>query len=89
MMTLWEQAGIAARNGELTPESLKEQLAGTSDNHISGSVPFGCADAIAPYTAICAPEVALAQWDGETLVTVIDVFSGVDLVAGTELKPGP
>ena len=34
MMTLWEQAGIAARNGELTPESLKEQLAGTSGNHI-------------------------------------------------------
>ncbi len=26
MMTLWEQAGIAARNGELTPESLKEQM---------------------------------------------------------------
>ena len=64
-------------------------MAGTSDNHIFGSVPFGCADAPTPYTAVCNSKVSLVQWDGTDFETVIPVFSGIDLVAGTELKPGP
>ncbi len=31
----------------------------------------------------------MTQWNGETLEPVIPVFAGIDLVAGTELKPGP
>ena len=68
MMTLWEQANIVVNDGgELTPETFQPQLAGTSDNHIYGSVPFGCADASAPYTAVCNSKVSLQQWDGAAL----------------------
>jgi len=89
MMAIWEQANIAAKNGTLTPDSFKQQMASTDDNHIYGSVPFGCATAPAPYTAICNTGVSLSQWDGSNLQTVIQNYSGVDLIAGTELKPGP
>jgi len=33
--------------------------------------------------------VSLQQWDGNNLQVVIPNYSGVDLVAGTPLKPGP
>ena len=90
LMTLWEQSGIIVNEGgELTPEAFNEQIAGTSDNHIYGSVPFGCADAPAPYTAVCNSKVSLSQWDGEKLNVLVPVFSGIELIAGTELKPGP
>ncbi len=90
LMTLWEQSTIITNGGgELTPEAFNEQLAGTSDNHIYGSVPFGCADAPAPYTAVCNSKVSLSQWDGEKLNVLVPVFSGIELIAGTELKPGP
>ena len=90
LMTLWEQSNIVVNDGaELTPETFHSQLAGTSDNHIYGSVPFGCADASAPYVAVCNSKVSLQQWDGDKLNSVIPVFSGTDLIAGTELTPGP
>jgi branched-chain amino acid transport system substrate-binding protein len=88
-MAIWEQANIAAKNGTLTPDSFKQQMASTNENHIYGSVPFGCATAPAPYTAVCNSAVALTQWDGSNLNTIIDDYTAIDLVAGTELKPGP
>ena len=49
LMTIWEQTNIIVNEGgELTPETFKAQMGATSDNHIYGSVPFGCADAPAP-----------------------------------------
>src|SRR5262249_54533467 len=66
LMTMWEQAQLAAKNGDLTPASFKAQLKGTSGNHIYGSVPFGCADASAPYVAVCNSHVSLSHWDGTT-----------------------
>ena len=35
------------------PRRSRPRWPATSDNHIYGSVPFGCADAPAPYTAVC------------------------------------
>ncbi len=68
MMTVWEQANIVVNEGkELTPENFAAQMSGTKDNHINGSVPFGCADAPPPYTAVCNAKVALLQWDGTAL----------------------
>jgi branched-chain amino acid transport system substrate-binding protein len=90
MLTAWEQAGIVVNEGkELTPETFAEQVANTQDNHINGSVPFGCQDAPPPYTAVCNSKNSLVQWDGEELKVVIPVFSGVELLTGTELQPGP
>ena len=91
MMTLWEQASIvaaAARSSRRRPSTA--QMAGTDGNHIYGSVPFGCADARrAVHRRVQLRGRRLLQWDGETLNVVVPVFSGLDLVAGTELKPGP
>jgi len=89
MMTLWEQAAIAASKGELTPATFKDQMASTNENHIFGSVPFGCAEAPAPYTAVCNSKVSYQQWDGTKMNVLNPAFSAIDLVAGTELKPGP
>jgi branched-chain amino acid transport system substrate-binding protein len=90
MMTLYEQTGIVVNDGkELTAENFKAQIAGTDGNHLYGSVPFGCAGAPAPYTAVCSSEVSFTEWDGEKMVVIEQVFSGLDLIAGTELKPGP
>jgi branched-chain amino acid transport system substrate-binding protein len=90
MMTLWEQTAIMANEGmELTPENFATQIGGTDGNHLYGSVPFGCAGAPAPYTAVCSSEVSFTQWDGEKINVIKPVFSGLDLIAGTELQPGP
>jgi len=86
MMTVWEQGGLAT---ELTPDAFKAEMKATQDNHIYGSVPFGCADAKAPYVAVCNSKVALLQWDGTQMNTIVPVFSGTDLIAGTVLMPGP
>jgi branched-chain amino acid transport system substrate-binding protein len=90
MLTIWEQSSIIVNEGgDLTPESLSEQFARTQGNHINGSVPFGCAEAPDPYTAVCNSKVGMQRWDGEKLEIVVPVFSGIELVAGTELQPGP
>ena len=74
MMTIWEQAGIVANNGEeLTPETFKAQMAATSDNHIFGSVPLRCADAAAPYTAVCNSRSSLTRVERRDLEPVIAV----------------
>jgi branched-chain amino acid transport system substrate-binding protein len=85
-LTIWEQAGLAA---DLTPDAFKAQFRATHDNHIYGSVPFGCADAVEPYVAVCNSRVSLSQWDGEQLNTIVDNYTAVDLIAGTQLQPGP
>jgi branched-chain amino acid transport system substrate-binding protein len=90
MMSSWEQANILVNAGEeLTSETFAAQMKATDGNHYYGSVPFGCATAPAPYTAVCASDVSLLQWDGATLKTIVPKLSGLDLVAGTELIPGP
>jgi branched-chain amino acid transport system substrate-binding protein len=86
MMNVWEQASLAA---DLTPDAFKAQFRATKDNHIFGSVPFGCADAVEPYVAVCSTKVAFQQWDGTQINVIVPNYSGVDLIAGTELTPGP
>jgi branched-chain amino acid transport system substrate-binding protein len=91
LMTIWEQANISTGGDptKLDPATFVAQFRGTSGNHIYGSVPFGCAAAPKPYVAVCNQTASLSQWDGKELVSVVDQYSGVDLIAGTELKPGP
>ena len=52
-------------------------------------VRMACAEAKAPYVAVCNSSASLSQWDGEQLVTVVPLYKGVDLIAGTDLIPGP
>ena len=90
MMTVWEQANIVANSGEeLTPENFAAQMAGTEDNHIYGSVPFGCADARRPTPPSATPRSPCCSGTARPWSNVVPVYSGIDLIAGTELKPGP
>jgi branched-chain amino acid transport system substrate-binding protein len=87
MMNLWEVAN--AIDGDITGQSLSDAFAATDGSAPAfGGSPLDCAGAPAPYIAVCSSPISVSQWDGEKLVTVIDSLSGLDLVAGTELRPG-
>jgi branched-chain amino acid transport system substrate-binding protein len=73
----------------VTGKALGEAYAKSEGDHLFGSTPLSCATAPEPYIAVCNAQVSANQWDGEKLVPVRERFSGIDLVAGTELKPGP
>ena len=49
---------------------------------------FGVRLAPAPYVAVRNSLVTATQWDGEHWC-LRERFSGLDLIAGTELRPGP
>jgi branched-chain amino acid transport system substrate-binding protein len=90
LMSLWEVASdIVVGGGELSSDSIKQAYADSAGDHLFGSTPLSCSTAPKPYIAVCNAEVSATQWDGTQLVPVEPRFSGVDLVAGTELKPGP
>ncbi len=90
ILSLWSYAAqIAAEGGEVTGAAIAERYAASEGDHLFGSTPLSCATAPAPYVAVCNAEVSATQWDGEALVPVRTRFSGLGLVAGTELKPGP
>ena len=90
MLTIWETANlIVLDGGEVSGETIAEAFAATDGDHAFGSTPLSCSTAAPPYVAICNALVAATTWDGEKLVPANPLFTGVDLVAGTELKPGP
>jgi branched-chain amino acid transport system substrate-binding protein len=90
MLTIWETASkIVVAGDELTSESFDTAIAATDNAHSFGSTPISCSAAPAPYVAVCNSLVNATQWDGEALVPVRERFNGVDLIAGTELMPGP
>ena len=90
IMSLWERAGDVVRSDEeITGETLAAKYKSSDGIHMFGSTPLACAKAPEPYVAICNSTISITQWDGENLNTVVSPFSGVDLVAGTEIRPGP
>jgi branched-chain amino acid transport system substrate-binding protein len=90
LLSLWELSGQIVRSGgELTSDSLANAYKVTAGQHLFGSTPLSCSTAPAPYVAVCNASVAVSQWDGTKLNTVVPLLSGIDLVAGTQLKPGP
>jgi hypothetical protein len=38
---------------------------------------------------VCNQSVSFLQWDGASLVTLLESYRATDLIAGTELIPGP
>ncbi len=88
IMNIWEQSqGI---EGDVTGQAIADAFAATDGSQPSfGGPPLNCAGAPAPYIAVCSSEIAMDQWDAATksIKNVIPAFSGLDLVAGTELRP--
>lgn len=90
MINLWELSTRVNPEGEPpTGAEFFEYVGGTERDHMFGTTPLGCASAPPPYVAVCNTISTVAQWDGTGLVPVRSDFSGADLIAGTELKPGP
>jgi branched-chain amino acid transport system substrate-binding protein len=90
MMAVWQMAKtVTDGGGEVTAEAIGEAFAATEEVPVFGSTPISCASAPEPYLSTCNTVVNVLQWDGTTLVPVVPELSGVDLVAGTELLPGP
>ena len=87
LMNIWEAANTV--DGDVTGAAIADALAATDGSAPSfGSAPLDCADAPAPYVSVCSSAVSVQLWDGEQLNDVVPELSGLDLVAGTELRPG-
>jgi branched-chain amino acid transport system substrate-binding protein len=87
-MNIWEQAQLI--DGDVTGAALADAFAATDGSEPTfGGPPLNCAGAPAPYIAVCSSEIAMTQWDAATksIDLVIPSFTGLDLVAGTELRP--
>ena len=90
IMNIWEAAQRV--DGDVTGQSISDMLAATDGSEPSfGGPPLNCAAAPAPYIAVCSSDIAIDRWDAtaKTAVNVIPSLSGLDLVAGTALRPGP
>lgn len=88
IMSIWEIAQTV--KSDVTGASIAAGYAATDGTQPSfGNSPLNCKGAPTPYISVCGSSVAISQWDGEKLVTVVDRLSGLDLVAGTALRPGP
>jgi branched-chain amino acid transport system substrate-binding protein len=89
IMNIWEAS--QAVEGDVTGQAIADVI-GATDGTVPtfGGPPLNCAGAPAPYIAVCSSEVSMTQWDAasKSLETLIPQFTGIDLVAGTELRPG-
>ena len=90
IMNIWEAAN--AVEGDVTGQAIEDVLAASDGSKPAfGGPPINCAGAPAPYIAVCSSDVSIDQWNAEAqqIENVIPVLSGLDLVAGTALRPGP
>jgi branched-chain amino acid transport system substrate-binding protein len=89
VMNIWEAAQKV--DGDVTGQALKDVIAATDGSEPSfGGPPLNCAAAPTPYIAVCSSDISIDRWNAAEakLETVVPVLSGLDLVAGTELRPG-
>ncbi len=87
MMNIWEASNEI--DGDVTGQGIADVLAATDGSAPTfGGAPLNCAGAPSPYIAVCSSDVSIQEWDGEKFVLVDELLSGLDLVAGTELRPG-
>jgi branched-chain amino acid transport system substrate-binding protein len=88
IMNIWEQSLLI--EGEVTGAAIADAFAATDGSMPTfGGPPLNCAGAPAPYIAVCSSEIAMDQWSAadKAISNVIPSFTGLDLVAGTELRP--
>jgi branched-chain amino acid transport system substrate-binding protein len=87
MMNIYEIANTI--DGEVTGEAISDAFA-TTDGSLPafGGSPLDCSNAPAPYVAVCSAPITVTQWDGTQLNQIGGTINAIDLVAGTELRPG-
>jgi branched-chain amino acid transport system substrate-binding protein len=88
IMSIWEMSQTI--DGDIDGAAIADAYAATDGSAPSfGNSPLNCSGAPEPYVSVCGSSISVQQWDGEKLVTVVDRLTGLDLVAGTALRPGP
>ena len=86
MINIWEAANLV--EGDVTGQAIADSFASTDGSLPAfGGSPLDCSGAPAPYVSVCGSAISITQWDGTELVTVVEQLNGLDLVAGTELRP--
>ncbi len=86
MMNIWEAA--QSIDGEVTGQSIADSFASTDGTVPAfGNSPLNCSAAPVPYVSVCGSAISVTQWDGDQLVSIVPQLNGLDLVAGTELRP--
>ncbi|MFK7919301.1 MAG: ABC transporter substrate-binding protein [Ilumatobacter sp.] len=86
MMNIWEKAQLI--DGDVSGQAIADAMAATDGTVPSfGNSPLQCSVAPVPYVSVCGSAISVTQWDGEKLVNVVPQLNGLDLVAGTELRP--
>ena len=86
IMNIWEQMNLAG-GVNATGAQIVAQFGKTRNNHAFAGTPMSCTKGLAPYVAVCNATVSASQWNAATksLTEVKKDFSGLDLVAGTDL----
>ena len=87
MMNIWQMAQTV--DGEVTGQKIADAFASTDGSLPAfGGSPLDCSNAPAPYVAVCSAPITVTQWDGTQLNQIGGTINAIDLVAGTELRPG-
>jgi branched-chain amino acid transport system substrate-binding protein len=86
IMAIWQ---IANQLGsKLTGPALTKYIEGTTKFHTFASTGLSCKKAVSPYIAVCNSTVSASRWNGKALKEVKANFTGLGLIAGTDLDFG-
>ncbi|MBU6241236.1 MAG: ABC transporter substrate-binding protein [Acidobacteria bacterium] len=86
IMTVWQVANELGK--KLTGPALTKYIENTTKFHTFASTGLSCKKAVAPYVAVCNSTVSASKWNGKALKQVKENFSGLGLIAGTDLDFG-
>jgi phage major head subunit gpT-like protein len=86
VMAIWQMANQLGT--KLTGPALTKFIEATNGFHTFASTGLACKKAVAPYVAVCNSTVSASRWTGKALKEVKANFSGLGLIAGTDLDFG-
>jgi len=86
VMAVWQMANQLGT--KLTGPALTKFIEATNGFHTFASTGLACKKAVAPYVAVCNSTVSASRWTGKALKEVKANFSGLGLIAGTDLDFG-
>ena len=89
MSMVQRAAEVAAAGEQVDGQTLADAFAATDNAPQFGSTPISCSAATAPYISVCNSTVSVAQWNGESRDTLIEEYSAIELVEGTEIRTTP
>jgi branched-chain amino acid transport system substrate-binding protein len=86
IMAVWQVANELG--AKLTGPALTKYIENTTKFHTFASTGLACKKAVKPYVAVCNSIVSASRWNGKALKQVKENFTGLGLIAGTDLDFG-